>query len=148
VTIFLFLRYPILDQPESRKKYGVLYEGLDLRSGRVVLLSNFLFLYRRYLLGIAVVFQKHLIMQVYILILGSVASLILIGFYDAFLGRRATYNEYFNESIIILSLYTFMCFSDFVPDPVMQMNIGYVSCLLVLIHLGFNLSVMTISTLF
>jgi hypothetical protein len=102
-----------------RKKYGVLYEGLDLRSGRVVLLSNFLFLIRRYLLGVAVVFQKHLIMQVYILIFGSIASLILAGFCDAFLVKSATYNEYFNESIIMLSLYTFMCFSDYVPDPVM-----------------------------
>ena len=125
-----------------RKKYGVLYEGLDLRSGRVVLFSNFLFLYRRYLLGVAVVFQKHLIMQVYILMTGSLASLILVGFYDAFLVKSATYNEYFNESIIMLSLYTFMCFSDFVPDPVMQLNIGYASCLLVLTHLGLNLSIM------
>lgn len=73
---------------------------------------------------------------------GTVASLIIVGFYDAFLVKRATYNEYFNESIIMLSLYTFMCFTDFVPDPVMQLYIGYASCLLVLTHLGFNLIVM------
>ena len=93
-------------------------------------------------------FQKHLIMQVYILILGSLASLILLGFYDAFLVKSATYNEYFNETIIMLSLYTFMCFSDFVPDPVMQLNIGYASCLLVLTHLGYNLSIMMGTTVF
>jgi hypothetical protein len=56
MTIFLLIKYPVLDQPEMRKKYGVLYEGLDLRSGKIVLLSNFLFLYRRYLLGAVVVF--------------------------------------------------------------------------------------------
>ena len=142
MTTFLLTKYPVLDNNIMRKKFGVLYEGLDLRSGRIVSLLNFLFLYRRYLLGIAVVFQKHLIVQVYILIFGSIASLILVGFYDAFLLKKETYNEYFNETIIMLSLYTFMCFSDFVPDPVMQFNIGYASCLLVLTHLSLNLSIM------
>lgn len=80
--------------------------------------------------------------------LGSLASLILVGFYDAFLVKKATYNEYFNESIIMLSLYTFMCFTDFVADPVMQLYIGYASCLLVLAHLGFNLTIMLGSTLY
>ncbi len=147
-TIFLFFKYPVLDQPNMRKKYGLLYEGLDLRSGKVVLLSNFIFLFRRYLLGVTVVFQKHLILQVYISIFGSVVSLILVGFCDALLEKKATYNEYLNESMIMLSLYTFMCFSDFVPDPVMQMNIGYASCLLVLAHLGYNISTMTGTSIF
>jgi len=80
-------------------------------------------------------------------IFGSVASLILVGFCDAFLEKRATLNEYLNESIIMLSLYTFMCFSDFVPDPVLQMNIGYASCFLVLAHLGYNISAMTGTTI-
>lgn len=74
-----------------RKKYEVLYEGIDLRSGRIVLLQNFCFLFRRYLLGVVVVFQSHLIPQVLILMMGSLASLILVGFCDALLVKRATY---------------------------------------------------------
>ena len=79
--------------------------------------------------------------------IGTVANLILVGFCGAFLEKRATYNEYFNESIIMLSMYTFMCFSDYVPDPVMQFYIGYASCLLTLTHLGFSLLTMMGTTI-
>jgi hypothetical protein len=33
-----------------------------------------------------------------------------------------------------------MCFSDFVADPIMKYNIGYYCCILVILHLAFNIT--------
>lgn len=40
-----------------------------------------------------------------------------------------------------------MCFTGFLPDPMMQFNVGYVSCFLVVTHLAINLSIMLMTSL-
>ena len=56
VAIFMGIKFKKLDEKIMRLKYGELYDDLDLREGRHVILVPFLFLIRRYLLGIVVVF--------------------------------------------------------------------------------------------
>lgn len=129
-----------------RQKYKSMYENLDLRSGRSILLLLLIFFYRRYLLSSIVVFQNHLFLQITILILGVFANLIATGFNDAFLVRRSAYQEYANEVLILLTLYTFLCFTDLVKDFKMQIKIGNVSCLLLCLHLGINLTFMLASS--
>jgi len=47
--------------------------------------------------------------------------------------------EYFNELLIVSTLYCMICFTDFVPIVEMQVNIGWVCCLIVSLHLAFNM---------
>jgi hypothetical protein len=50
--------------------------------------------------------------------------------------------ETFNEVVLLLIMYTMMCFTDFVPDLETQYGIGYVACSLVVAHLLVNLGIM------
>ncbi len=69
-------------------------------------------------------------------------SVVTICFFEARLERSARLNDLFNEVIIVLTLYTMMCFTFFVPDEIMLFYVGYFSCLLVVMHLLVNLSIM------
>ena len=39
----------------------------------------------------------------------------------------------------MIVLYTFMCFSDFVPLPETKFTVGYITCAIVAVHLVFNI---------
>jgi hypothetical protein len=47
--------------------------------------------------------------------------------------------EYFNEIVMLLTLYCMMCFTDFVPDVETQFNLGWVCCFIVTFHFLLNL---------
>jgi hypothetical protein len=70
---------------------------------------------------------------------GSVGSIISTGYFESHEDQSTRLNELFNEVIIVLTLYTMMCFTPFVPDEMTQFGVGYLSCFLVLIHLLANL---------
>ena len=61
-------------------------------------------------------------------------------------GVPANRLEIFNEIVLMLIMYTFMCFSDFVPLVETQFQVGYVSCGLVVFHLLVNLGIMSVSS--
>lgn len=48
-------------------------------------------------------------------------------------------NEYFNEIVIILTVYTTMCFTDWVPNRLAQHQAGLVTCVILCLHLAINL---------
>jgi len=50
--------------------------------------------------------------------------------------------EIFNEVILMLLLYTVICFTPWIPEVEIKVNIGYLSCLLVTLHLVLNLALM------
>ncbi len=74
-------------------------------------------------------------------------SILSIGFFEARLERSARLNDLFNEVIIVLTLYTMMCFTFFIPDEIMRFYLGYFSCFLVVIHLLVNLSIMLVGSM-
>ena len=47
--------------------------------------------------------------------------------------------EFFNEIMIMMVLYNFMCFTDWQPDQKVQYYQGYVACGVTLSHIGVNL---------
>ena len=55
--------------------------------------------------------------------------------------------EIFNEIILVLTLYTIICFSDWQSDVELKMKIGYVACALVSFHFLLNLMLMTSTTI-
>ncbi len=73
-------------------------------------------------------------------------SLTSSGFFESHETSGAQLNDFFNETIIVLTLYTMMCFTNFLPDQMMQFNVGYASCFLVVTHLIINLSIMVMGS--
>jgi hypothetical protein len=78
----------------------------------------------------------------------SVGSVIILGSVKPYEGGNKTNNmEVFSEVILVMIMYTMMLFTDFVPDLETRQYIGYVSIVLVAIHLLVCFSVMIIDSL-
>ena len=101
-----------------------------------------LFLFRRFTICAAIVYQNNILLQVVTLLLGVVAQFALIGL-DPYLSDSLARQQYFDESMTLLTLYTFLCFTKFVPQAQIQYMIGFVSSTIVLIHLAVNLGLIT-----
>jgi hypothetical protein len=147
LTIFLLVRLPTLGTAEMKKKYGNLTEGLDLSKGRVIVLSPINFLLRRQLLIAGVVLIDYVVPQYCIVLFGVMVNFVSSGFFETRENSSLKLNDFFNEIIIVLTLYTMMCFTGFLTDPTRQLEVGYVSCLLVVAHLLINLSLMLMGSL-
>ena len=63
-----------------------------------------------------------------------------------FIDQTKSRFEYFNEFILMVVLYTILCFSPFVGDVNNKFFIGYVSIFFVSLHLVVNISSIFIST--
>ncbi len=50
---------------------------------------------------------------------GVIVSLISSGYFESYENTATQINDFFNEIIIVLTLYCMMCFTDFVSDPMM-----------------------------
>ena len=68
--IFMITKFQILGQELMKKKFGSMYANLDLRKGRWIALIPFNFLVRRFLIGVSVVYQNHIIIQVLAVLFG------------------------------------------------------------------------------
>ena len=100
------------------KTYGHLYEELDLRIGKLALIQPLFFIGRRFMLAIAIViFDKHLIFQIMLMASQIVASVIIVGNLTPFRGIFKKKIEIFNEIILMLVMYTIICFSPLVRSP-------------------------------
>lgn len=57
--------------------------------------------------------------------------------------------EFFNETAILLTLYTLMLYTDFVPDPEVRYHVvgTYMALPLAFSHIGFNLCLILINTI-
>lgn len=63
-----------------------------------------------------------------------------------FIDQTRSRSEYFNEFILMVILYTILCFSPFVGDVNVKFFIGYVSIFFVSLHLVVNITSISIST--
>lgn len=69
-------------------------------------------------------------------------SLIADGYFDSHDSSSGKLNVMANETIIVFTLYTIFCFTNFLQDEIVKLNVGYVSCLLIIVHLLINLYIM------
>lgn len=115
IAVGMIMHFSKLELPAMRVKYESLYENLNLAQGRKVIMIPFLFLTRRLLLTVAVVNQGNFVVQVVVLFLGVIAQFTIIG-HHPYTSLRESYSEYFNELVIMLTMYSFFCFTDFVKD--------------------------------
>lgn len=80
MTIALSVKFDALSQPGVQKRFGYLYENLNLYQGRIAVISiPLLFLLRRLLTCASVVYQSNFIIQFLTLYLGVVAQFGAIG---------------------------------------------------------------------
>ena len=103
---------------------------------------------RRLLLAATAVMLSHvLVVQLLIFKLSAISHLILIGYTHPFALKRHNYSEMMNEVSTLLIMYHIFCFTDWIPDPALQYNIGF-SCLVFnFANLGLNLIQLIVCTL-
>ena len=93
---------------------------------------------RRMLLGIALcIVRKYFIWQTYIMVGQIMAGGIIIGtkVYDS---KMKTRMEFFNEIILMMTMYSIMCFSPFIFDAETKFYLGYITIAIVCLHLAVN----------
>lgn len=104
---------------------------------------NFVFLIRRLWLALSVVYSRHILFfQIAGLVFQIIISCIVTGQTRPFEDAKTNNMEFFNEIMIMLVLYNFMCFTDWQPDEKVQYYQGYVACGITLAHIFLNLFLM------
>ena len=112
---------------------------MDLRVGKLVLVQPFFFLVRRLMIAIAIVIVNQvLIWQIMLMASQIVASVIIIGNVRPYRHPSKRKIEIFNEIILMVVMYTIICFSDLVPNIEARFTIGYVCMATISTHLGVN----------
>ena len=143
----LIRAFTTLHETHMMRTYGHLYDELDLRVGKLALVQPLFFIVRRFMLAIAIVsLAKHLIFQIMIMSSQIVTSAIIIGNLSPFRGQFKKKIEMFNEVILMLVMYTIICFSPLVTSPEIKFSIGYISMVFVSTHLVVNFTIIGKST--
>ena len=100
----------------------------------------FFFFIRRAVLAAIAIFDNHKMIQFMCMIYTVIINFSLIYYTSPFSsGRFAKYNEKLNEVVMMLIMYTNLCFTDFVPNPVYRFGIGYVTISIISTNLLVNL---------
>ena len=148
----LMLRYLVknfnrLNDRIIKRKYGKMYDELNIRGSKVVLVQPFFFLLRRLMLAVAIVnMQKVLIWQIMVMSSQIVASVIIIGNVRPYKLSQTRKVETLNEVLLMFVMYTILCFSPFVPDVQVRFSIGYICVGAILSHLAVNFVIIGIQT--
>ena len=149
ISFFLSLFiYPIVvfrnvyrgwDVPVVRNMYSHIFEDLYMPYGPLGLIHPFWFLFRRFLMGIIVVYLRTALEFQFMLMALSITVAVMINAEVPHRERNKQQFEFLNESIIMLVLYSVVCFSSFVPDYQAKSTMGYFCCIIVVTHLLVNL---------
>ena len=155
LPFFIMVYYPrkvdLWMSKEFKRKYGTVLFGLDRNPDPKLknynrlwaLLFQMILLVRRLIFVIAVIgAPDFLVMHLQLLFASSIISIIyLVGLWP-FEKPRDTKMQVFNEVCSVFLLYHLMCFSAFVPDPMIRYNLGYTYVFVAAINLSFYLVLM------
>ena len=81
---------------------------------------------------------KVLIWQIFIMSSQIILQVIIVGM-NVFKDSSKRRLEYFNELILMMTMYTIICYSPWVQDVELKFYIGYVTIGFVILHLVINL---------
>ena len=131
------------------KRVGTLYDELDVRKGAKIFFQPIFFLLRRLILVITIIHMNdNFACQIALITGQTLIAVVILSFIQAFQSKQRYRMELFNEIILMLTLYTIMCFSDWLTDHVeIKLKIGYVACALVAFHFLLNLSLIIVTTI-
>ena len=91
--------------------------------------------------------SETLIVQIYLVVTQSLIALIILEYVRPLKSNAAHKNEIFNEIVMLLLLYTFISFTDWVPNLETKFKLGYVACGLIVLHLMINIFIMLTSSI-
>lgn len=138
-VVVMLRKFSYLERNKIKIRWGKIFEGLDLKRGKTVVLQMAHYFLRRFMLIVVIVCQDYIIVQIMTVFFSFVTELIILGFVRPFKDPFNNKMEYFNEVIILLTMYCLMCFTDWNPNIDMQTNIGWVICSVVGSHLLLNM---------
>ena len=159
--IFLLVVFPLgiiqliwvhksqLENRAFKRKYDSIYAEMKTANNAdgIILYISCYYIRRLLLAATAVMLSHVLVVQLLFFKLSAVSHLILVGYTHPFTLKRHNYSEMVNEVSTLLIMYHTFCFTDWIPDPVLQYNIGF-SCLVFnFANLGFNLIQLIVCTL-
>lgn len=144
VTILnLYRKFDQLENFDFKKQFAESYSNLEIKRGKSVLIVPMLYYFRRFLIPLSVVYNTNITVQMFVMTFSIIAQIIVIGYIKPFAGGvMANALEMFNECVLLLIMYTIICFTDFVPTIEIRFRIGYLSCALIMIHLLVNLTIL------
>ena len=133
-----------LRRKKFKKSFGQLYSELRISAGRKILLMPSFFLFRRIMLAVAVcLVGRILIWQIMMLVLQVLIQINLIGL-KVYPSRAKETQEYFNEIVILLVLYSIFVFTPWVDNVDVAFYTGYFTILIVVSHLAVSLLLITL----
>lgn len=101
---------------------------------------------RRFALAIAIcLVGKVLIWQIFIMSSQIIFQVIIVGM-NVFKENSKRRLEYFNELVLMMTMYTMLCYSPWIHDVELKFYIGYVTIGFVILHLVINLFLIFRST--
>ena len=135
-----------LEDPKWMSMYGAYYEDLHIRAGRYVFFHPSFFLLRRLLIAVAVSLVGDVFIYQFLIFTAQIiVQVIIIG--SGVFPAGTTRSRYFNESIMMLSIYTFMPYTPWVSDAQTRFLVGYESIFFIVLHILVNLGPISIETL-
>ena len=128
-------------------KFGAIYDMIDLRhKQRSALLWCIFFLGRRIIFAIGVIFFiDYPFFQIVLFILPTLAVLIMVGLASPLETSFENNQELYNNFSILVVSYCLLCFTQFIPDPEMRYNMGYVMVLLTVQNIVVSLVIIVMS---
>jgi hypothetical protein len=115
IALILSVNFKKLELESMKQSLGELYEELRLTNGRSVIAIPTTFLLRRLLMSMSVVFSQNISVQIFTTFGFSVAQFAILG-QSPYLETSQTNNELLNEVFIVLTLYSFFCFTEYVEN--------------------------------
>ena len=135
IQLFLYMRKASLGKKAFIAKYGVAYEGLEIK-GNGYLYQPLLSYFRRLLLPLSIIFYPEVfILHYFTLTMTGVFTIILVGVQRPFESKARNFAEVVEESAIILVMYHVFCFTDWLPDEEVRHKLGYSVIACILLHL-------------
>lgn len=127
IAIFFYKNKDKLTDNDFTNKYGVIYSTLNpKREGYNVIIFKVAFIVRQFMLAIVLVHaDKYLITQFFLILGLNTFIQIVGGLTNPYQLRYDKNMFFFNEFMIMVLTYHFLCCSDFVEDGKTRETIGY-----------------------
>jgi len=106
----------VLHRARFTKRFASVYEELDLKKGPLIFLQPAFFLVRRVILAVTIVVVPHIIVQIYLIVAQTLVAVIIMQYIKPFSDASKLKIEVFNETILVLVLYTMICFTPWIRD--------------------------------
>jgi hypothetical protein len=121
----LYLRWETHSSSRIFKKQIFLKE-LTVNRGRIVLLQPAFFMFRRFLMAVTIVFIYDMFsVQFFVTAMSIVFAVIITGHVKPFEKMEKHTFEQLNEVFLMVLIYHFVCFTPFLPDPIVRVRIGF-----------------------